>query len=463
MLTLGVNVLAPNIQQQDLENGVGGPAEPPLKQVTSSKVIQSRNPDTSQSELLIGSLLQQDFNIPPRSELGPIGRPEDRPREMRIKKKQTFYEALEDQGASHEDIMALVRACKPFRNLTSVKSGEKFLVEIADDGGLRSLRFDLDEESFIVWNRNGDSYERQDGNYPVERRIRGISGTIRHSLYASLQNLHAPLALAPKMNDILGWDIDFTRDLRKGDTFRILYEEVWKGGKFVRTGSVLAVELINAGKERQAFRYTGKDDRTYYFDAKGNNMQKQLMRAPLEYSRISSKFSYRRFHPVLKKWMPHLGIDYAAPTGTPVKAAGDGVVITARSKKGNGRYVQIRHTNREYETYYLHLSRFGKNIKKGTKVTQGQIIGYVGATGYATGPHLDFRVKRNGKFINPRKMKSPAAKPVPSEEKEDFLAGSQSYLKSMDQLVMGAGPVTIFSGSDNVIAQNQKTTEVATN
>jgi len=447
LFTMGVNVLAPGITPQDLDNGVGGPAEPPLEQVTSGKVSLSK-------DLVVGNFVRKNPEVTPLEELGPIGRLEDRPQEMRIEKGLTFYESLENRGVSHEDIMALVKACKPFRRLTSVRTGELFLVEITEDGDLRSLRFDLDEESFIVWNRAGDTYVRHDGNYPVERRTKGISGTITNSLYASLQNLHAPLALAPKINDILGWDIDFSRDLRKGDTFRILYEEVWKDGQYVRTGTVLAAELINAGKERQAFRYTSKDERTHYFDAEGNNMQKQLMRAPLEYSRISSKFSYRRFHPVLKKWMPHLGVDYAAPTGTPVKAAGDGVIVAARKKKGNGRYVQIRHTNREYETYYLHLSRYGKNIKEGTKVTQGQIIGYVGATGYATGPHLDFRVKRNGKFVNPRKMKSPAAKPVPEMEKDDFLDDARSYLVAMDQLIPGARPASVFRGAENVVAQN---------
>jgi murein DD-endopeptidase MepM/ murein hydrolase activator NlpD len=463
LLTLGVNVLAPNVTPQDLDNGMGGPAEAPLSQVTSGQVSLSMDKNASGEDALVGAYLNQNLTADAQSVLPAATIAEDLHQEMCIKKNQTFYEALEDLEVSHEDIMAIVKACKPFRNLTSVKIGEIFIVEVTDENDLKSLRFDLDEESFIIWNREGDTYVREDGNYPVERRVKGIHGTITHSLYASLQNLHAPLALAPKMNDILGWDIDFTRDLRKGDTFRILYEEVWRDGEFVRTGTVLAAELINAGKERQAFRYKSKDERTHYFDAQGNNMQKQLMRAPLEYSRISSKFSYRRFHPVLKKWMPHLGIDYAAPTGTPVKAAGDGVIVKARKKKGNGRYVQIRHTNREYETYYLHLSRYGKGIKEGTKVTQGQIIGYVGATGYATGPHLDFRVKRNGKFINPRKMKSPAAKPVPEAEREDFLAGAGDYLKSMDQLVVGAAPATVFPGSQDVVAQTQTTAQMARN
>jgi murein DD-endopeptidase MepM/ murein hydrolase activator NlpD len=282
--------------------------------------------------------------------------------------------------------------------------------------------FDLDEESFVTWVREGDSYARHDGTYPVERKIKGIGGTIEISLYASLQDLDAPLALAAKLNDILGWDVDFSRDLRKGDTFRIIYEEVWKDGELIRTGNIEAAELVNRGRVRRAVRFTDAEDSPGYYDPDGNNLQKQLMRAPVEYSRISSGFSYNRFHPVLKRWMPHLGVDYAAPLGTPIRAAGNGTVVAATRKKGNGRYVQIRHTNREYETFYLHLSRFADGVRKGTAVKQGQVIGYVGATGYATGPHLDYRVKKGGRFVNPRKLKLPAAAPVPEELRVEFAA-----------------------------------------
>jgi murein DD-endopeptidase MepM/ murein hydrolase activator NlpD len=254
----------------------------------------------------------------------------------------------------------------------------------------------------------------------VEYLLKGVSGTIEVSLYESLQKIGAPLALAPKMNDILGWDLDFNRDLRKGDTFRILYEEVWKEDRRIRTGAIQALEIVNRGQVKRAVRFTAAGGRPGYFDPAGNNLQKQLMRAPLEYSRISSGFSHRRLHPVLKRWMPHLGVDYAAPLGTPVRAAGDGVVVAATRKKGNGRYIQIRHTNREYETFYLHLSRYARGIRTGTRVTQGQIIGYVGATGYATGPHLDYRVKRNGSWVNPRTLKLPAAAPVGDDLRVTF-------------------------------------------
>ena len=218
------------------ESGMGGPAEPPLALGTVGFLPKTDGTDAVDRYLpaLAGSFVATDLAYLPIDELGPISRSATAPKDMVIAPRQTFYEALAARGVPHNDIMALVKACGDFRNLRNVRSGEVFRVDIADDGGLRSLGFDLDEESYIVWHRDGDTYRREDGNYPVTRQMRGIAGTITHSLYASLQQLDAPLALAAKMNDILGWDIDFSRDLRKGDTFGIIYEEVWKNGNLVR-------------------------------------------------------------------------------------------------------------------------------------------------------------------------------------------------------------------------------------
>ncbi len=433
LMIWGVGIINPADNQPVPQNGMGGPSEPPLSSFQPLEPM-----DLAQS--LVKS---PNFKAISQELKGPVAPEGSGPKKMVIARGQTFYEALQARNVGHEDIMSLVKACKSFRNLKTVRAGEVFRLEVNEDGGLEALGFDLDEESYTTWVRKGDTYERIDGNYPVERRLKAISGTINNSLYASLQKLDAPLALAPKMNDILGWDLDFNRDLRKGDTFSILYDEVYKEGKRVRTGSVLSVEIINRGKARQAFQFTSADGRQHYYDADGNNLQKQLMRAPLEYSRVSSKFSNRRFHPVLKRWMPHHGVDYAAPVGTPVRAGGDGVVVARTRKKGNGRYIQIRHTNAEYETYYLHLSRYAKGLKVGSKVDQGQIIGYVGATGYATGPHLDYRVKRNGRFVNPRSLKLPAAAPVGQDLMASFESQAQVYLSVLQELELDGESVVI--------------------
>ncbi|MBM4130334.1 peptidase M24 [bacterium] len=373
----------------------------------------------------------------------------DEPGLLRIARGQNFYDALVARGADHDDILELVKACKPFRNLRAVKAGEVFRVAIDAGGRLQTLGFDLDEESYVTWIREGETYVREDGTYPVQRRYRGVHGTVEGSLIGSLERVGAPAALAPKLADVLGWDIDFRRDLREGDTFRILYEEVWRDDRLVRTGAIQAVELTSRGKPRRAFLFDDDQGDPAYFDETGGSRQKSLLRAPLQYSRISSEFSYRRFHPVLGKMMPHLGIDYAAPLGTPVKAAGDGVVLAASAKGGNGKYVHIRHANKNLETYYLHLSKFGKGVKSGARVRQGQVIGYVGATGYATGPHLDYRIKMDGKFVNPRTIKAPAAESLAGARRDRFRGHAAQLAATLAVLPPAAAtPVpTLYAGT----------------
>lgn len=368
-------------------------------------------------------------------ETGPAGPSLAQNLDLVIQRNQTLYQAMAAAGAQHTDIMAVVVGVKPFRDLRKVRAGEQFQIVLNTDNQLSSFGFDLDLESWVRYERQEDgSFVQVMGSYPVERRVVGIGGAIETSLYESLQNCGAPLDLAAKMNDILGWDLDFNRDPRRGDLFRIVYEEIYKDGQYVRTGPIMTCSYQGSGRDLAAYRYTLADGKAGYFDREGRNLQKQLLRAPLNYSRISSGFSYNRRHPVLGRNMPHLGIDYAAPIGTPVWAAGDGTVADMGYDKANGRYMSLRHTNREYETYYLHFSRFARGLKVGSRVRQGQVIGYVGATGYATGPHLDFRVKKSGQFVNPRTLKLPPAEPVPDAELAGFLALRYAYDTALAEL-----------------------------
>ena len=362
--------------------------------------------------------------------------------EIVVGRDQSFYAAFAERGAGHLDIMALVRACKPYKNLGRVRSGDRFRTVIDTAGTVHRVAFDLqDGESYLVFERLDDGrYQVHELTHPVEHRFCSVSGRVDVSLYESLSRAGAPTALASKMNDILGWDIDFRRDVRPGDTFRILYDEVRRDGAFVRTGAILGLEYVNKGRAFRGFLYTDKDGRPGYFDADGRNLEKQLMRAPLEYSRISSGFTHRRLHPVHKRYMPHLGVDYAAPVGTPVRAAGSGRVIENGYNRNNGRYIKIQHTNGSYQTYYLHLSRFARGVRKGTQVAQGQVIGYVGASGVATGPHLDYRVKKDGTFVNPRRLKLPASAPVPQEQRDTFLATVALYSYTLAALPASSKP-----------------------
>jgi murein DD-endopeptidase MepM/ murein hydrolase activator NlpD len=366
-----------------------------------------------------------------------------RVREVRIARNQTLHGALLEQGISHEDIMSLVKAVKPFRDLQKVKLGEIFRVELDADGRLQSLAFDFEIESWVRYQRHGAAWQQELGSYPVERRVCGVSGIINRSLFDSLAEAGAPSDLGPKMTDVLGWDLDFERDIKRGDTFRVIYEEVWKGGEFVRTGPILACSLNNAGRPLAVYQFTSADGTPTYFDANGRSLQKGLQRAPLNYSRISSNFSYSRLHPVHNRVMPHMGVDYAAPIGTPVWAAGDGVIAEMGTQSGAGRYIRIAHTNRDYETMYLHFSRFAKGMQKGRHVRQGEVIGYVGASGWATGPHLDFRVKVKGRFVNPRSVKLPAGTPVPAGDRESFDELRDLFAWAMDEMPVACGPTVL--------------------
>ena len=222
--------------------------------------------------------------------------------------------------------------------------------------------------------------------------------------------------LAYEMADVLQWDLDFNRDLRLGDTFDVLYEVEFVDGVYESIGVIHALIYENAGRQMEAFRF-GEDGG--YYDAEGRPLKKLFLRSPMRYSRVTSGLSRRRFHPVLKTYRPHYGGDYGAPTGTPARVTSNGVVSFAGWDRGGGKTVKVRHPN-NYLTAYLHLSRFAKGISPGRRVAQGDVIGYVGSTGLATGPHLDYRVQQNGKWINPLALKSDPAPPIPEERMPEF-------------------------------------------
>lgn len=405
----------------------------------------------------VSAVLADDSKSPP---ILPVG---VKFQTLKLGRTETFYDAMRKADVGHSDIMSVVKACKPYRNLSKVRKGDTF--EIALDGNevLHQLRFDLDDqESYILFQRKDPgTFTPFELTYPVVHNTVAVSGIVSTSIFESLKDLGAPSVLAAKMNDLLGWDIDFRLDVRKGDSYRIIYEEIRRDGEFVRTGPIVAVEFINRGKRHTGYRFECEENKVSYFNQDGESLEKQLMRAPLSYSRISSSFSYRRFHPVHKRYMPHLGIDYAAPVGTPVYAAGSGSVYAASRNKNNGKYIKIKHSNSSYETFYLHLSRFAKGIKKGRKVNQGQVIGYVGATGVATGPHLDYRVKKDGKFVNPRSLKLPAADPVASDKLANFKAQVMLYCYCLASLEDTSEPHIVTIAPLQIISSTTQQTYIA--
>lgn len=282
-----------------------------------------------------------------------------------------------------------------------LKAGNK----ITYDENKVTLHVSYDKDITIV--KGNNDFNIIETNYDVQRLNYVVSGKIENSLFESVRNIGESDELAIMLANVLEWEIDFFKDLRPGDSYTLIVEKKFCKSEFVGYGKILALDFFNRGKLIRAFYYKDKDV-AGYFKPDGQSLKRGFLKAPLKFNRISSYFSSNRLHPIFKKRMPHYGVDYAAPTGTPVYATASGVVVERRYRKGNGNYVKIRHSN-GYHTYYMHLSRFA-NIKVGSRVDQGQLIGYVGATGYATGPHLDYRIERYGRFIDPLSFKAPAEK-----------------------------------------------------
>jgi murein DD-endopeptidase MepM/ murein hydrolase activator NlpD len=262
-----------------------------------------------------------------------------------------------------------------------------------------------------------------------------LDGVVTSSLFEAVDAAGGLPELAVSLAQVFQWDIDFFRDLRGGDSFVAVVDRQTVDDEFYRYGTLFAARFVNGGRTLEAVAYPDKTGRLGYYDLEGRPLRKQFLRSPLKFSRITSRFSMSRFHPVLKRRMPHYGIDYGAPVGTPVHATADGKVTHCGAKGGAGRMVSIRHPN-GYETHYLHLSRYPKGIRPGVRVVQGQVVGYVGSTGLSTGPHLDYRVKQNGRWVNPLTITSPPAEPLEESRLHRFLAHALAVL----ELLEGRGP-----------------------
>jgi murein DD-endopeptidase MepM/ murein hydrolase activator NlpD len=332
-----------------------------------------------------------------------------------ISRGTSFFVEMNRAGVSPADIHRIVKTSRGVFDFKRVRPGQKFSLYMNPSGEMDSLRFAVDAERVLVVSRAGEDFVvRQDTTaYKIEHYVTG--GVIQNSIYATLQGQGSNPELASYLAVIFQWDIDFFTDIRRGDTFTILYEnKVFENDK-TELGNVLAARIFTRGREHYAFAHRDKTGGRSYYDARGNSLQKSLLRAPLRYTRISSNFTRRRLHPVTHSYKPHLGVDYVAPRGTPVRSTGGGTVIEATRNRANGKYVKIKH-NRRYTTYYLHLSGFAKGIRRGARVRQGQVIGYLGSTGLVTAPHLDYRIKVGGRFVNPRTIKLPSKRPVPADE-----------------------------------------------
>ena len=351
-----------------------------------------------------------------------------------IGKGESLYLALVREGIPKDKIILLEKALKPVFDVKKSQIGDRYELERDLEGHFKNFKYytTISPIDFYLVEEDGSGrLVAKKERLPVEKKIAWIEGRIETSLYEAMTKAGQKPSLTMDFADIFDWEIDFLTEPRPGDRFRLVWEEYWQDVKFrgdhvpfrdekkLADGRILACQYINRHRTHTAIYFEDPEGNRGYFTEEGKSLRKQFLRSPLSYRRISSYFSYRRFHPILKVYRPHPGIDYAAPIGTPVRSIGDGRVVYCGWKRGFGRFIKIKHP-RGYYTTYGHLRRYAKRIRVGARVRQGQVIGYVGSSGLSTGPHLDFRMIKNGKYINFLRLKLPAVKSIKKEYLKEF-------------------------------------------
>lgn len=335
-------------------------------------------------------------------------------------------------GFGAASLHSVVSSSKDAQRFTRLKVGQVIEFKKDDTGELLAMRSKISDLETIRLDRSGDTFAFTTESVEPEVRTRFAKGEINSSLFLSAQQAGLSHNLTMQMANIFGYDVDFARQIRKGDSFEVLFEELHVGDKRVGTNNILAARFTNRGKVFTAVRYTDTKGNSSYYRADGSSMRKAFIRTPVELARISSRFNPNRRHPVLNTVRPHRGVDYAAVTGTPIKATGDGRVVLAGRKGGYGNTVIIKH-GQKYQTLYAHMSRFAKGLKSGDNVSQGQVIGYVGTTGLSTGPHLHYEFLVNGKHVDPLNVELPVSDPIPKAERTAFLEVSKTLMAGLDQ------------------------------
>jgi murein DD-endopeptidase MepM/ murein hydrolase activator NlpD len=348
--------------------------------------------------------------------------------------RTTFSEFLERAGFDAATVGRIIHDARPVYDLSRVRAGNQVTFVRSGKGELRSIHYQIDLDRVLWITKEEDGFRAEIKPVPYEIFVTGVVGRIEDSLFQALADRGEQAQLALEIADIFGWDIDFYTDPRQGDTFEVVVEKKMLGGELLGYGRVLAAQYQNEGKLHQAVLFRDPSGRPAYYAPDGKSMKKAFLRSPLKFSAaVTSGFSRRRFHPILKHYRPHLGIDYGAPVGSPVQAVSDGRVASAGWKGGGGRTIHLRHAM-GYETTYMHLSRI--RVRAGQRVSQGQVIGQTGATGLATGPHLDFRVKQHGKFRNFLSLKLPPAQSVARKDWAEFVVGRTQLLDELASLHM---------------------------
>lgn len=354
-----------------------------------------------------------------------------------VDRGESFGKILLDFGVDYATIHRIANDYNDVFDVRMLRSGKPYTIfaeQLDDKPKARYMVYEPSATQYVVFDLQ-DSVRVYRGEKEVELRQKEISGIVESSLYEALVDQGGSPALAVEISKIYAWTIDFFR-IQPGDYFKLIYEEKYVDGEeYVGLGKIIAANFYHQGKSFYAFNYNDSLKYRDYYDKQGRSLRKAFLKAPLDYFRISSRFNRSRFHPVLKRVKPHLGTDYAAPRGTPIRSTADGEVIAASYTRGNGNYVKVKH-NSTYTTQYLHMSKFAKGIKKGVRVRQGDVIGYVGSTGLATGPHVCYRFWVNGQQVDPLKQDLPEAEPIEEEYIGSYRAFMLPLKEQLDQLAL---------------------------
>ncbi len=367
------------------------------------------------------------------AESGPFQEPQALWREETIRRGDTIGALLARMGVKSRDAQGLIQSAHGNSALRRLIPGRTVRASVTEDGDLVAFRYLNGTDKELAVDRTETGFLARDAAPLLEQRVELKAGVIENSLFGATDAAGIPDAIAIQIAEIFGSDIDFHRDIRRGDRFLVIYEMSHHDGIAVESGRVLAVEFVNEGKTHRAVYFKAPDGSGGYYSPDGKSMKKAFLRSPLEFSRISSGFTNARFHPVLKTWRAHRGVDYAAPTGTKVRATGAGRIAFAGRQGAYGNLVIIRHHG-SYSTAYAHLSGFAKGIRVGAQVDQGQTIGFVGATGLATGPHLHYEFRINGEQRDPLRVVMPEAPPIAGQHRPAFMAHASEMSARIEML-----------------------------
>ena len=424
------------VDQTEIINNVDQAiANEPSGSSIQSKNIQLKLPlPVKQLDADINDIIDADSQA---STSQPLINDEDTDKEwqsLKVKRGDSLSALFDKAKVKPAQLLELMKLGSATDELRRIHPGDTIKIMSNEAGQLIALNYQIDTVRYLQVERSGDSLSADIYKHKIEVRTAYTSGEIESSLFLASAEAGLSQNLTMELANIFGWDIDFALDIRKGDQFTVIYEQRFKNGNKIKDGNILAAEFINQGKTHRALRYTDPvNGNTGYYAPSGHSLRKAFLRSPVNFSRISSRFTTSRYHPILHKLRSHKGVDYAASRGTPIRASGDGKVIYKGVKGGYGRTIILKHGSR-YTTLYAHLNSYNKKIRSGGRVKQGQVIGYVGSSGLASGPHLHYEFRVNGVHRNPLTVKFPSTQPIPKRYRDNFELTTQGYVAQLDVL-----------------------------